>query len=572
MNAPQPVDTRTLTAHLDALTAAAPRWAALPPGRIVPMLEEVKHRTLAAASRWVQLSCEAKGLEPGSPLRGEEWVSGPWALLAGINGMIHTLTALAVGSDPLAGFKVHTRPDGIAVVDVFPAHHWDALLLNGYSAEVWQQRDVPATELRRHVAGRFSREVQPRVGLVLGAGNINSIPPLDALWKLVGDGEVCLVKLNPINDYLLEPLTEAFRPFVDAGYLRFVKGDGATGAWLCDHPAVGSLHITGSGHTHDLIVFGGGPEGAERKARGEPLNPRPITSELGGVGPTIVVPGPWNTRDIRFQAEHLVTQKLHNRGFNCIASQVLVVSKHWPHKDALLAAVKQVLREVVDDRPDYYRGIESRRGAFLEAHPDAERFGGAGAFALVEGLQPGSGDHCFTEESFGPMWAVVEIDELDPSRFLRAAVQFANEELMGTLGAQLVVHPDTERDHAGALDLALADLRYGSIGVNVWSGAGFLLPNAAWGAYPGHTLSDVQSGIGVVHNALLFDKPLKTVVRGPFRPFPRTVLSGQLHISPKPLWFVTHKGAERAGELLTRFEVTRDVSLIPPLFLAALSG
>jgi aldehyde dehydrogenase (NAD(P)+) len=49
----------------------------------------------------------------------------------------------------------------------------------------------------------------------------------------------------------------------------------------------------------------------------------------------------------------------------------------------------------------------------------------------------------------------------------------------------------------------LADLRYGTIGVNAWSGVGFMLQGASLGAYPGNLLSAVGSGRGVVHNARL---------------------------------------------------------------------
>ena len=62
--------------------------------------------------------------------------------------------------------------------------------------------------------------------------------------------------------------------------------------------------------------------------------------------------------------------------------------------------------------------------------------------------------------------------------------------------------------------------------------AAFLLPRAASGAYPRHTYTDLESGIGVVHNALMFDKPLKTVP-APFRPFPRPVRHGELTMFPK---------------------------------------
>ena len=40
--------------------------------------------------------------------------------------------------------------------------------------------------------------------------------------------------------------------------------------------------------------------------------------------------------------------------------------------------------------------------------------------------------------------------------------------------------------------------RYGSIGINTWTGANFSMPGATWGAYPGERLEAVETGIGVV--------------------------------------------------------------------------
>lgn len=37
----------------------------------------------------------------------------------------------------------------------------------------------------------------------------------------------------------------------------------------------------------------------------------------------------------------------------------------------------------------------------------------------------------------------------------------------------------------------------------------------------------MQSAIGVVHNALLLDNPERTVVYGPFRPLPRSLVNGE---------------------------------------------
>jgi aldehyde dehydrogenase (NAD(P)+) len=123
-----------------------------------------------------------------------------------------------------------------------------------------------------------------------------------------------------------------------------------------------------------------------------------------------------------------------------------------------------------------------------------------------------------------------------------------------------------------ALDDAIAELRYGCIGVNAWIGVGFLLAETPWGAYPGHPRNDIRSGTGVAHNSLLFDKPQKAVVRQPFYPFPRNLLHGEMHLSPKPPWFVTNKQEHTVGRRIARFEAQPRWRHLPGIFLAALRG
>ena len=74
---------------------------------------------------------------------------------------------------------------------------------------------------------------------------------------------------------------------------------------------------------------------------------------------------------------------------------------------------------------------------------------------------------------------------------------------------------------AESVDRAVADLRYGSIGVNVWHALSFAMGSTSWGAYPGHARTDIQSGTGVVGNTAMFDRPQKSIVRGPFRARPK---------------------------------------------------
>jgi len=72
-----------------------------------------------------------------------------------------------------------------------------------------------------------------------------------------------------------------------------------------------------------------------------------------------------------------------------------------------------------------------------------------------------------------------------------------------------------------------------------------------------------------VHNALLLDHAERTVVTGPFRPFPRSIAGGEFALFPKPPWFVTARSATRTGELLTRFAQKPSWLKMSGIFLSA---
>ena len=81
-----------------------------------------------------------------------------------------------------------------------------------------------------------------------------------------------------------------------------------------------------------------------------------------------------------------------------------------------------------------------------------------------------------------------------------------------------------------------------------------------------------QGGIGVVHNALLLDRPQKTIVRGPFRPFPRSVAQGEFTFMPRPPWFVTNRTAHVTGRRLTNYAADGKLKHLPGIFVSALRG
>ena len=197
--------------------------------------------------------------------------------------------------------------------------------------------------------------------------------------------------------------------------------------------------------------------------------------------------------------------------------------------------------------------------------------GGDAKRLFVADVDPAAEHYGFGTEFFGPAMVTTSLPG-DAGQFLQRAVDFCNDKLYGTLSVNLIVHPTTRRQLGADFDRAIAALRYGGIGINAWVGAAFLVARAAWGAYPGHSYTDVQSGIGVVHNALMFDKPLKTVVSAPFRPFPRSIRHGENTLFPKPPWFLTNKTSESTARKLTEFTAAPSAAKLPALFTSALRG
>ncbi len=561
-------------AALEDLNAAKDAWAQTSVKERIRILAQIKDNLMQVAEGWATIAARKKQLPEGSPLEGEEWISGPYAVMAACNGLIQTLSEMD-GKAFLQHLPSRETATGQLAVKVVPHSLWDRLLLSGVTAEVWMQPGVTRDNLAENTASAYDTPANSRSGkvaLVLGAGNIAAIAPLDCFQKLFLENQVVLLKMNPVNAYLTDYLNAALKPLIDRNALRIVTGDGADGAYLTTHPLVEEMHITGAGATHDAIVWGTGEEQAANKKAGTPKNTRHFTSELGAVCPTIVVPGPWSKADIAFQAEHIATQKMHNSGFNCVACQVLVMPAEWDRKSALLDKVKGTI--AASARLAYYPGAKDRLEDFAD-HSDQ-------ATAIDRGIAPAcivtpadvKADGYFArQEVFAPAMSVHEINENDPEAYLRAAVSYANDTLYGTLGGNILIHPRTLRKIGKKrFEEIIAEFRYGTIAINAWTGLGFLLTVCPWGAFPGHTLDDVQSGIGSVHNTFMFDKPERTVVSAPFRPFPRNLMSGGLTLLPRPPWFVTNRRQHVVGRLLTRFQYKPGFLKLPRIFFNALRG
>jgi aldehyde dehydrogenase (NAD(P)+) len=564
--APRRQEPAALDAAVARVKEAAPAWAAAPLRERIDLARALLEGTARTAPEAVRLACQAKGIGLDTPAAGEEWMTGPYLTARFLRQFIRSLTLLQRnGSTPVG--PLGQTIDGRLTVGVFPASLQDRVLFPGVRAEVHLQEGVTEDELHAGRA-RFHRapDHAGKVCLVLGAGNINSIPSTDVFTKLFTEGKACVLKMNPVNAYLGPVLEEAFRAAVERGVLAVVYGGGEEGAWLCRHPAVDEIHVTGSDTTHDLIVWGPpGPERAERMARGRPLLEKEVSSELGNITPVLVVPGPWDERRLAFQAEDVAGMVTHNASFNCIAGKLLVTPRGWRLRDRFLGLVAAALG-TAPARPAWYPGAFDRYRALTDGRAVVQRVGpapeGTLPWTLVPGLDAAADDPAFTTEPFCALLSETSVGSEDPVEFLDAAVRFVNERVWGTLAATLLVHPATMADPAtrAAVERAVRALRYGTVTLDVWSGYGFAFGTTPWGAYPGSPLTDIQSGRGVVHNTLMLERIEKTVLRHPAL----TV--------PKPPFFPSHRSAHVVARRLLAVETGAGWAAVPGVVAAALRG
>lgn len=538
-------------------------WVRVPIERRVEYLRSAVSGVLEVAPAWVDRACSAKGVPRDSGWAGEEWISGPMVTVRYLRLLI---AALEAGGRPQPA-SIATGPGGRTVARVFPAEFVDRVLYPGIEADVWiEPGKLPSQGriYRRKEAGEFPPGC---VCLVLGAGNIAAIPPTDLAQKLFAEDEVVVVKMNPVNDYLGPLLARAFRDLVDDGFLGFVYGGPEIAHAAIHDDRVGSLHLTGSDRTYDAIVWGSDPEEqARRKASNSPVVDKPFTAELGCVSPVLVSPGAWDPAELAFQAKNVAGMVTHNASFNCNAAKVLVLPTGWRQRDEFLDAVRDALA-ATPTRPAYYPGANERYGAFLDRYPQATVLGETGERAVPWTLVPDvpavPGEYALQTEAFCGVLAQIEVDagrECDPATFLGNAVRFVNDHVWGSLSCSILIGSAPRRALGGGLERAIAALRYGGIGVNVWPGLLFGLGNTSWGAFPGNTRAAIGSGVGAVHNAFLFDHPERSVARAPATLF------------PKPVWFPDHGNLAALGRKVTRFEASPSLMAVPGLGLSALLG
>jgi aldehyde dehydrogenase (NAD(P)+) len=556
-----PTDRQHVDEAVSVVKEKAREFARLAPAAKAALLRECIPRLVAEAPGWVAAGSAARGA-PAS----EEWLAGPSATVRLFRLLADSLDEIAAAGRPFLGRGAQARPDGRTEVALFPASRLDGVTFMGFTGTALMDAGVTPEQARARQAAFYQRrDPEGGVSVVLGAGNVASIPPMDVASKLFVEGLVCVLKMNPVNEWVGPYLERALQPLVSRGYLRIVYGGAEVGSMLVYHPGVDDVHITGSDRTHDLIVWGPpGPERDRRIAARDPLLKVPISSELGNVSPVAIVPYAYSDEELAFQARNVVSMVFNNASFNCNAAKMLITPRGWPQRERFLDLVAQGL-SAAPTRKAYYPGAFDRYRTLLSGHAAAQRFGEPSEdklqWALVAGLDAGDErEPLFRTEPFCGLLSETSIASTDPVEFLAEATRFMNDRLWGTLNAMLVVPPKLEADPAvaAAMDRAVVDLRYGTVAINHWAALGYVFGTTPWGGHQSSTLENIQSGLGWVHNTFMLDGIDKAVVRGP------------LVVKPTPMWFAGNAKAERVAPLVADLEAAPSWLKVPGLLLRVL--
>ncbi len=526
---------RAVEDGLAELDAARRERPFVPVGTLRGWAAECVRRVADVAQEWVALAADAKGLQWDDPAIVEDVLTGPVLVVRQLRMLIESLDALGRGQRPTLPGDPFTDATGRGCLPVFPVPGlFDPLVFIAFRGWVRLREGLDPRQVAGRLGEAFVRAIEhgAKIAVVLGAGNVSSIPATDMMEKVFIQRRRVLLKLNPVNDYLGPVFQHAFAPLIEGGVLRIVAGDAAVGQAAVDHELADEVHITGSNRAFEAIVWGADPdERAGNRRRGTPRLNKPITAELGNISPWIVTPGRYGRSELKFVAQNVAASITNNCGFNCAATRVIVTARDWPQRAAFLAAVRGAL-DATPRRRAYYPGAVERFCRFAPQSVPRPR-GDVLPWTLIEGVRPEDDPEFFRQEAFTPLAMEVTLPgPVDGEAFLDAAATFCNERLWGTLTAAVSVPGRflPTRSYRNIATRIAARLRYGVVGINCWPGVAYAIGSLPWGGSPGGTLENPRSGIGFVHNPFMI----------PEAAIEQSVLVAPNVTYPKPIWFASH--------------------------------
>ncbi|MFT3774968.1 MAG: hypothetical protein QM820_57200 [Minicystis sp.] len=465
-----------------ALAGKGREFARTPPREKAAILRAVVPRLVAIAPEMAAATSLARGLDPASPAAAEAWIAGPVPAITYARLLAEALTDIASAGRPALTVRdLGKRADGRVVARITPRSF----------AERAAQRDretmvlfAAGTEPEDVIAGQaaFYRTVDPEggVALVTAAATDAAAGLLDALFALFVQGQVVLLALPPEMAAIGPLIERALGPLVERGYLAVL---------------VAEEEIRGQLDAQNGFVS---------RLDGDP----------GNVAPVVVVPCYYSREELTFITQNLASQLAHGAGLDATAPRVIVLPTGWSQRDLFLGLLEKAFT-AIPPRRAYLPGAAARFASLMEGRADILRIG-AGApdvlpWTILPAIDPASDDPLFSATAApGPVLGIVSIGSDDPLAMLPAAAAFCNDRLVGSLGAQIVMHPIHEDDPeiSAAVERAVLDLRYGAVGINTWPAIFRWTAAVPWGSAP-------PANGGFRNDPRMLGRVDKAVIEGP---------------------------------------------------------
>ena len=511
------------------------------------MFDECIQNIKSIAYFWATIGADNKGIK-GTVAEGEEWLGGPFASTIALQYYIDFLrNNTVITEDLINDNKIH----------IFPNKPIEKLLFPFITADMHFSKNMSKSDIINSRGFGTRLGFKNGISLILGAGNVSSIPLIYKIYEMVVNRHCILLKLNPVNEYLKPVFEKVFENFISRGFMVVTTGDINVSSYMTAHSGITNMHLTGSDKTYENIVYG---STLNEKDKGKKTlskkNKKPFTTELGNVTPFIIHPGKWSTSEIKFQARKIVTAKLNNNGFNCIAAQVIVLPKNWKQSQQLVEAIKKQLA-TEKDRLAYYpnstetlKQLKSNKTIFQEndltcATPH-----------LTKDLE--LNDYYEKNEVWSSTLFFKYLEHDNDLDYVNKAISYVNQDVWGNLGVAVLIKKHDSKKVKDITKNYVDNLKYGTIAINEWPALGFIIPTMPWGGYPGNKDSDIQSGQGYVHNAYFFESPLKGVLYSKFK----------LPIVD-PVWFTSNKKGSKVFKYLTYYQIENSkINLIKLIFSA----
>jgi hypothetical protein len=296
------------------------------------------------------------------------------------------------------------------------------------------------------------------------------------------------------------------------------------------------------------ISWGSKDEQEKRKQQNSPkLTNAEMSSELGCITPWIVVPADYSRKQLEHHAELLMFSVHTNASSNCLSPKVVILDDNWAQKDDFIQCLKEKWQAAVLPVA-YYPGSRQRWTAYKEKYPSAVEWDsttGQGAterqlappmmnaadgdkeatllpllcvdvevnLASKEGQNAARIEYAFQQEPFCPVLTFATIkNTTNLPEYMETAVTLCNDYIYGSLSCSVSLPTLLEKE--ACVDTALVNLKYGSIGINMYTGFCYQF---GWGGHASkECLECVESGLGRINNYLFVPHLEKVVVRAPF--------------------------------------------------------